>query len=83
MKFRLSRVSTSIIVDMDGIPLCPWPDATLAYDMHDPEHPEAYWSIEINDISELVDIMEKLDENVIIMNDEPVKTIWIYDDYFE
>lgn len=83
MKFRMRRVSTSGIVDMDGIPLCPWPDAKLAYVMRDPEFPEAYWSIEINDNSDLTDLMDKLDENVIIMNDEPVKTIWIYDDYFE
>lgn len=83
MKFRMRRVSTLGRVDMDGIPPCPWPDAELAYDTRDPRYPEAYWSIEINDISDLVDIMEKLDENVIIMNDEPVKTIWLYDDYFE
>ena len=83
MKFRLRRVSTSGLVDMDGIPPCPWPDAKLEYDTRNPRHPEAFWSIEINDISDLVDIMEKLDENVIIMNDEPVKTIWLYDDYFE
>ena len=81
MKFRMRRVSTSGMVDMDGIPPCPWPDAKLEYDTRDPRYPEAFWSIEIDDISDLVDIMEKLDGFVI--HDEPVKTIWLYDDYFE
>lgn len=83
MKFRLRKVSTSGLRDFNDLPLCPWLDAELEYDMRYPEFPEAYWSIEINDISDLTDLMDKLDENVIIMNDEPIKTIWIYDDYFE
>lgn len=83
MKFRIRRVSTSGMRDFNDLPLCPWPDAKLEYDMRNPEFPEAYWTIELNDISDLTDLMDKLDESMIIMNDEPIKTIWIYDDYFE
>lgn len=83
MKFRIRRVSTYPLYDIDGLPLCPWPDAKLEYDTHAPEFPEAHWTIEINDISELTDLMDKLDESIIITNDDPTKTIWIYDDYFE